>query len=82
MQHLVKSPTCGAIDIDIIMNKRSPGNLAITMTRLKNSILPTQNSEEPRYLLHAGQGPSHGKAAFVRPVDCNLNSDRLHLRRS
>jgi hypothetical protein len=47
MQHLVKSPTCGAIDIDSITNKRSPGNLAITMTRLKNSRLPTQNNEEP-----------------------------------
>jgi len=48
MQHLIKNPTYGAIDIDSITNRQSPSNLAIAMTRLKNSILPTQKSEEPK----------------------------------
>jgi len=42
MQHLIKNPTYGAIDIDSITNRLSPSNLAIATTRLKNSILPTQ----------------------------------------
>jgi len=48
IQHLIKNPTYGAIDIDSITNKLSPSNLAITMTRLKNSILPTQNYHDPQ----------------------------------
>jgi hypothetical protein len=47
MQHPALRPTCWAIDCDSIMNKWSSGNSVITSTRLQDSSLPTQNSEEP-----------------------------------
>jgi len=50
MQHLVVSPTCWPLDNDNIMNKRSPSNMVITMTRRQDSNLPTSNSEEPEKL--------------------------------
>jgi len=54
MQHPALRPTCGAIDCDSIMNKWSPGNSVITTTRLQDSSLPTQNSEEPEEIFEFG----------------------------
>lgn len=43
MKHLVVSPTCWAIDNDIIMIKCSRGNMVITSDELHDSSLPTPN---------------------------------------